>query len=329
MKTLNNRAVELKNKEGEVRTNEHGVPLMGLGFVCKIITKADDLPSRTIRMVASNEAQDRMGDVILSEGWELEAYKKNPVILWGHNHSEPAIAKAVDTRIEDKQLIQDWHFPEKFGEVHELSELIYVGYMEDIFNASSVGFAPLKWRNDGFEDGEREELGLGEDGWLFIKQELYEVSAVNVPANPEALQLMKAKGLDTKPLEKMLETGTVIEIQDDVQENVIKETAKAWDDYLEEELSNTNTSIIISEDELTDHAITVLTNKGYQVIAPDEDILTLTEPELELEPEPEIDAEEVKEALAEAYQKRTRAKVKQLIRGQINHLLGIVEEHND
>jgi len=396
-------AYDLLDEEGSHRKSEKGIGLKAMGVHCEVITKADDLPENTIRMVASTEDQDRMGDIIRAEGWSLAHYLKTPVVLWGHNHGIPAPTKAARTWVEEIKLLQDWYFDPAYRKANPLSNLLWHGYQPGgPFEASSVGFAPITWQ-DEFEDDEREELGLGSDGCLFITQELYEVSAVNVPANPYALQQLRAKGLDTRPLEELMSIGTVIEVQDEdttkckacddigtIEEaeidtrtlytlpcrecekgKGITETMRlASIEHMKEELINEGYQVVeapeknviketfvISEDELTDHAITVLTNEGYQVIAPGDgdcghcgghgqllslcqhcegsteepDILTLTEPEvvLEIEPEPEIDAEEVKEALAEAYQKRARIKVKQIIKGQINHLLGIVEEHND
>ena len=225
MFTLNHKAIDLLDDKGAIRDNGRGVGLKGLGFVCKVLTKAEDLPERTIRIIASTEAQDRMGDKILAGGWELRNYDKNPVILWGHDHYSPPIARASKTWVEDKQLMQDWNFPKAVGEKYELSDTIYTLYQESMLSSASVGFAPLAWQTD-FSDEEREELGLGEDGWLFTKQELMEVSAVSVPANQEALVQIRSLGIDTKPLEGMWSMGEVYEVRGDVDEHIEELTAE-------------------------------------------------------------------------------------------------------
>ena len=48
----------------------------------------------TYLFTGSDETIDRDGEIIKVDGWQLANYKKNPVILWGHNHSIPAIGKA-------------------------------------------------------------------------------------------------------------------------------------------------------------------------------------------------------------------------------------------
>ena len=39
--------------------------------------------------VASTEAEDRYGDVIEQEGWNLADFRKNPIALWMHDHKSP------------------------------------------------------------------------------------------------------------------------------------------------------------------------------------------------------------------------------------------------
>ena len=42
-----------------------------------------------ITFVASDETEDRLGDVLRSDGWDLEAYRRNPVFLWAHDYTAP------------------------------------------------------------------------------------------------------------------------------------------------------------------------------------------------------------------------------------------------
>lgn len=45
--------------------------------------KAQGDDSRTFTCDISTAAVDRMGDSISVQGWKLDAFKKNPVVLWG------------------------------------------------------------------------------------------------------------------------------------------------------------------------------------------------------------------------------------------------------
>lgn len=129
------------------------------------------------KFVASSEAVDRHGEVIKQDGWMLERYKSNPVILWGHDHYKLPIGKADDVYVDkENRLIVEGTFASK--EANPLADNVRMLYNEGMINTVSVGFIPLEM-----------------NGPLITKAELLEISLVTVPANPEALSLMKAKGM--------------------------------------------------------------------------------------------------------------------------------------
>ena len=66
--------------------------------------------ARHVRVIASTPAVDRMGDVVVQEGIDLLAYKRNPVVLWQHNSDMP-VAKAVEIGIEGGKLKALVEFP--------------------------------------------------------------------------------------------------------------------------------------------------------------------------------------------------------------------------
>lgn len=142
----------------------------------KLFTKAviteKDVENGTFTAVASTGRVDRQGEIVSPEGWDLEQFKKNPVLLWSHDHTKPAIGKATKIWIEGigsqaKLMFQGfWQTVTKEGQ--EAAELVALG----ILNSFSVGFLP-------------EDMV----GNKYTKQELLEISLVNVPANPEAIML--------------------------------------------------------------------------------------------------------------------------------------------
>ena len=138
------------------------------------ITKLSfDDEERTITAVASTEIVDRYGDIVVQDGWELENFKKNPVLVWNHDYSRPPLAEIKDIRIEDGKLVFSAKFPEKG--VYDLADTVYELYKRGILKAFSVGFIPKEYEpNDN-------------GGYTYKKQELIEISAVTIPANPEAL----------------------------------------------------------------------------------------------------------------------------------------------
>jgi len=58
------------------------------------LIKAVNTETRTVDFVISNEEVDRDGDIVSLKGWDLSHFKKNPVVLFGHDHNSPPIAKA-------------------------------------------------------------------------------------------------------------------------------------------------------------------------------------------------------------------------------------------
>jgi len=150
-----------------------------------------DEKRRTITFVASTEAVDRYGDIIRVAGWKLDNYRKNPVVLWGHRSGDPPIGRCVEIGIESNPpaLVQKVEFATK--DVYPFADTVYRLYKDGFLRAVSVGFLPLEEPKPRFSlEGEY----LGEE---FLSQELLELSAVAVPANPEALGRAIRKGVLT------------------------------------------------------------------------------------------------------------------------------------
>ncbi len=130
---------------------------------------AEGEPAR-VRITMSNATDDRYGDTVSHAGWVLENFKANPVILWGHDASQPPVGKAVSVGIVGNALVGEVEFaPTVKGQ--EIATLVAGGFVR----AVSVGFLPIKYapRNGG--------------GIEFTEQELLECSFVSIPANPNAL----------------------------------------------------------------------------------------------------------------------------------------------
>ena len=50
-----------------------------------------DKAAGPVTFVLSTDEVDRHGDVVSADGWRLEAYRENPVLLWAHDYQHPAI----------------------------------------------------------------------------------------------------------------------------------------------------------------------------------------------------------------------------------------------
>src|SRR6266480_6998091 len=99
---------------------------------------------RALQFVISDESVDRDKDRIAADGWELDAFRRNPVVLFGHDYRSLPVARATAIGVVDRQLVSVAHFCEPEvdgGRGDQVLKLYQGGYL----GAVSVGFAPLEW----------------------------------------------------------------------------------------------------------------------------------------------------------------------------------------
>lgn len=144
----------------------------------------DETDPDLLTMRASDNTIDRYGEIIEASGWRLDNYNANPVIQNSHQYGDIlfTIGKAVRTWVEGRSLMQVWKFASAVNPLAKIARDLYRG---GFLNASSVGFIPLEWENGSEKAGYRRK---------FLAQELLEVSAVGIPANPNALALAAKSG---------------------------------------------------------------------------------------------------------------------------------------
>jgi hypothetical protein len=141
--------------------------------------KQVDRENYTIRAVFSLPIEDRQGEIIDQTGWVIDEFLKNPVVLFAHDHHQPAIGKVIELAIVDGNLEGVIQFA---VEEYDFAATIFRLYAGGYMRAFSVSFANI-------------EQETNETGKLILKKNLlYEISAVNVPA--QALALAKSKGID-------------------------------------------------------------------------------------------------------------------------------------
>src|SRR5262245_21131275 len=136
------------------------------------------------RYVLSDDSTDRMGDVIDPAGWDLTAFKRHPIALFGH-HPHYVVGKWTDVGVEGGWLTGSLELlpPDSSPQaklVHALRDADAI--------AISVGFRPL----------ESEPLDADRP-WgarRFTRAELVEACGVAVPASPNARMVGKALGID-------------------------------------------------------------------------------------------------------------------------------------
>lgn len=150
-------------------------------------TKEIDEDNFTVSGVLSTDDKDTDGEVIDQDGWVLEDYIKNPVVLFGHKSDQPPVGKMVKIGYNDEGNLEGTI---KFAaEEYDFAETIFSLYAGGYMRGFSAGFMNKDSRR---EDGTR----------VLTENVLKEVSTVPIPANANALAKAKEKGIDTEPVEK-------------------------------------------------------------------------------------------------------------------------------
>jgi len=138
----------------------------------------------TLSYVLSDATIDRYGDTIDPQGWELDAFRRNPIALFNHQPMLP-IGTWRDVRVEDERLVADF-VPAERGTSRRADEILSL-IEQDILRATSVGFRSIEQEPI---DPKRPMAGT-----RFLRQELMETSIVSVPANPSALAIARSMNI--------------------------------------------------------------------------------------------------------------------------------------
>lgn len=166
----------------------------GLRASLSVKMTPDDADADLLHMRASDGTLDRYDEIIDPAGWQLDDYRRNPVIQNAHNYGDIifTIGRAEKTAVEDGALVQAWRFASAQNPMAKIARDLYRGRF---LTASSVGFIPREWVNgDKGSDYRRK----------YTKSELLEVSAVGIPANPSALALaLKAGAIEKSDLKEL------------------------------------------------------------------------------------------------------------------------------
>jgi HK97 family phage prohead protease len=131
---------------------------------------------RQVKVIASDGSVDRMGDILVPYGVQLEEYRRNPIVLAQHNAEEP-IARCSDIHVENAAVVATINFPPA-GTSERSDEYLRL-LKTGVVAAVSVGFLPLDW--------DRIDTGYRYNRWTLL-----ELSCVSVPANANALVVERA-----------------------------------------------------------------------------------------------------------------------------------------
>jgi len=142
-------------------------------FEAKAIRESENI----VEGIFSTPAVDRHDEVVVQEGWKLDDYLRNPVVLWSHDNYQFPLAQMVSLGFENGNLIGAMKFAvEEYDVAATAFRLMKGKYLR----AFSVGFI-----NNVYE------VDQGNEVVKLVENLLLEVSVVNIPANQEALAKMK------------------------------------------------------------------------------------------------------------------------------------------
>jgi len=143
--------------------------------------ESTDTTKKTV-VVASTSSPDRYGDIVDQGTWSLGRYNANPIIQWGHRYDLPPIGKA-SVGVHDGELLAEITWDT--GEHNELANTVASQFENGFLSAVSVGFMP--GHAVARSSLEQDDPRFAAAGMVYFEPELLEISAVPIPANPEAL----------------------------------------------------------------------------------------------------------------------------------------------
>lgn len=146
----------------------------------------DEKPIITLR--GTDGSEDRHGTPLEKKGWDFAPYRKHPIALWSHGEVEHWPYVGVTQELRDgggdawdfkiELLINQWrHFDVN------MPAFLWETYRDFNVAALSVSFIPKEW-----EDYKAKDIpSFFAEGVRYLRQELTEISFVNVPSNRNAV----------------------------------------------------------------------------------------------------------------------------------------------
>jgi len=165
-----------------------------------------DEESRAVHFLASDESVDRYGDIVKAD-WQLSPYKKNPVFLWNHDQSIPAIGNVSPIGVDNRRLMVTANFTDPG--VNPFADQLFKLVKAKVIRAVSVGFTVDPSDVEMIRDAKDNWTG----GYRYNNPELLELSLCNVPANAHALAVARSLGLSNGVISRAFVPDALVEQQ--------------------------------------------------------------------------------------------------------------------
>jgi HK97 family phage prohead protease len=188
---------------------------------------------RQIRVTAASGKGDRQGDIVKVDGIDLSNYKKNSVVLYGHDHYGLPIAKAVDMGIVNGKLEMTFEFAD--AETYAFADTVYRLVKGGFLKGVSIGARVIE--ADWIRDDDERIIGR-----KYNKLELLEVSVVAIPADSKALITAVKSGAVTEAefeeyMSKSFEATLDMPTENQVQVNTVGSSPEEDEDAMKEEIA--------------------------------------------------------------------------------------------
>lgn len=166
--------------------------------IAGMITRADGedgakSPAGPWKFIASTAKVDSYNDIV-EQGWRLDRYMRNPVILLQHSSWSLPIGKATEVKVDALAdgapgLVVTFMLDTEDEEAMKVGRKLAGGFL----NAVSVGFRSHK-QTPRATLPETDPRYSGR-GYVLADNELQELSVVTIPANPDAVAQRAAPDL--------------------------------------------------------------------------------------------------------------------------------------
>lgn len=154
-----------------------------------------DEKARTAEYIISSDHVDRMGEIV-EQKWQLENYKQNPIVLFGHDPSKAdnVLGKCIELETMDGDdeheiTVAKVQFADEGTSAN--ADTVWKLIKQGILKTVSVGFIPHTFKTTHDKDTNDEITVLSDN-------ELLEFSIVPIPANPNAVALAFEDGSITE-----------------------------------------------------------------------------------------------------------------------------------
>jgi HK97 family phage prohead protease len=174
------------------------------------VTKGEGDKKGLFQFIISDGLLDRHYESINPEGWDFSEFNANPVALVGHDYGQLPVGKWLPPVVQEGAVLAylDLADTDRGNEARYLIE-------NDFLKTVSVGFRVEQYGGNG-------------DSHTIMKQKLYEVSLVSIPANTRAERVKDARALEVlaKMDKEMEKKEDVVMVDIKIIKDIIVEALK-------------------------------------------------------------------------------------------------------